>query len=319
MELPDTSSARIAIVKQEQRGVIPATPAWLTLPITQATITDQLDSEDSNVLRPDRQYSNARILTGSSGGDAELESFYGPAMDMLLMGLLQSNASAWASEASKFNASVKHYFSIEKSHLDAKEAMVYKWFKDAQVNSMNFSIDANSFSGVTVNFMSVETEAGTDPVVGSSYTSVDMSDQFDTNSVTIKIKDDQGQEIEDVEVESGSVEVGNDLRKRSAVGKFYGAGNASSRFSCMYNFSMYFSDLKFYDAFKANKSFEIEIEFRTPKGNIYKLVSKNCKVTTYDDPIGGIDSDLMVDISFRANADDQSPSRTLEITKVDAA
>lgn len=319
MELPDTSSARVSIVKQAALDTIPATPNWLVLPITQANITEQLESSDSAVIRPDRQYSNARILTGASGGDTNVEAFYGSGMDTLLMAALQSNAGPWASGSSKFNASVKHYFTIEKFHLDANLASTYKWFKDCQVNSLNIQIDANAFTAVTVNFMGLDVSSGNEAVTGSQYQQVDMSDQFDTNSVEIIIRNSEGAAIEGVVVESGSVEISNNLRKRSAVSKFYGAGNASSRFSCVYNFSMYFSDLTFYEGFKQNKSFQIEIVSTTPAGNKYTLASKMCKVTTYDDPIGAVDTDLMVDISFRASYDDQAPSRTLTITKQDAA
>lgn len=318
-QLPDSSSARVSIVKQAGKdNTVPASPSWLNMSATSITLSETLNSSDSEVLRPDRGYSNARILSGEAGGDIPLETVYGPLMDMLIMAVLQSSSSTWATAESIYNESTKQYFSLERFHT-APDGDVYKWFKDQQVNSLNLQFDANAFVSATANFMGLEVEPlGTAPKTGATYTNIDMLDQFDTNAVSIVIKDDTDTVI-DTEVESGSLELSNGMAKQAGVGKFFGVGNRSSRFSCVPTFNLYFLNRKIYEGFKANKSFTVEITVTSPAGAVYLFEMKNCTVTTYDDPINGIDTDIMVSVAFRANQDNQAPSRSLTVTKTDAA
>lgn len=316
--LSDTSTARISIVRQAAKNnTVPTTPAWNNIPVTSIGVNEQLESADSAVLRPDRQYSNARIVSGSAGGDIPVEACYDAWFDTFLMGVMQTSATTWADGADIYNGSNKQYFSLEK-FFEAGDGDFYQWFKDVQFNSMTMQFDANTFVGSSVNVLGVEVEGpATAAKTGSTYIDPNMADQFDTNSVAIVVKDHTGSVIE-TECESGSLEMNNNLRKQSAVGKFYGAGNASSRFSCMANLTLYFANRKIYEGFKANKSFQIEITITSPSGASYKAVMKNCKATTYDDQIGGVDSDIMIEAAFRASADDSTPSRSITWTKTDA-
>lgn len=318
LELSDTSTARISIVRQGGKdNTIPATPSWENIPVKSIGVNEQLASEDSAVLRPDRQYSNARILSGSAGGDIPVESAYGSWFDTFLMGVLQTSSNTWASGAEVFNGATKQYFSLEK-FFEASDGDFYQWFKDVQFNSMTLQFDANAFVGANVNVLGLEVEGPSKtPKTGASYSDPDMSDQFDTNSVEIVVKDNTGAVIE-TECESGSLEMNNNLRKQAGVGRFYGAGNASSRFSCLANLTLYFTNRAVYEGFKANKSFQIEITITSPSGAKYIAVMKNCKATTYDDQIGGVDSDIMISTTFRANADGSTPSRSITWTKEDA-
>jgi hypothetical protein len=317
-ELSDTSTARLSVVKQATKdNIVPATPGWLNLPVTSIGLDEQLESSDSGVLRPDRQYSNARILTGSSGGDIPIELSYSGAFEMLLLGCLQSSSNSMVNLASAFNQSAKHYFTFEK-FFQADDGGLYKWTKDAQINSMTVNFESNAFLSCSVNVLGLAVEGPASvPKVGSTYTDVDMANQFDTNSLEIVIKDSVGVAIE-TEVQSGSLEMSNNLRKQAAVGKFYGAGNASSRFSCMSKLNLYFINRKIYEGFRANSSFSIEMTFTAPDGAKYLAVMNNCKVTSYSDPVGGVDTDIMINVELRANADSSVPSRSITWTKTDA-
>lgn len=316
--LSDTSTARISIVRQTAKNnTIPTTPKWENIPVTSIGVNEQLESADSAVLRPDRQYSNARIMTGSAGGDIPVEASYGAWFDTFLMGVMQTATTTWASGASMYNEDTKQYFSLEK-FFQAGDGDFYQWFKDVQFNSMTLQLDSNTFVGSSVNVLGVEVDGPSDnPITGASYTDPNMTDQFDTNSVSIVIKDKTGTVIP-TEAESASLEMNNNLRKQSAVGRFYGAGNASSRFSCVFNCTLYFANRKIYAGFKANDAFQVEITLTSPSGAVYKAVMKNCKATTYDDQIGGVDSDIMIEAAFRANADTSTPSRSITWTKTDA-
>lgn len=316
-ELSDTSTARISIVRQAgKNNTVPSTPAFLNLPITSGGLTEQLEFTDSAVLRPDRQYSNTRPLTGSSGGDLPLEASYGSYMDTLILAVIQSTQTTWAVAAPVFNAKTKHYFSIEK-FFEADDGGYYQWFKDQQVNSLTFNFDSNAFLGATVNFMGLEVDPpATSGKTGATYTDPDMDNQFDTNSVSVVIKDDQGAVIE-TEMQSGSLEMTNSLRKQAAVGKFFGAGNASSRFGATLNGTLYFANRKIYQGFKGNKSFTAEVTFTAPDGAAYKAVMANCKANTYNENIGGVDTDIMIEVSFRGLGDGSTPSRTITWTKTD--
>lgn len=316
--LSDTSTARISIVRQAAKdNTVPSTPAFLNLPVTSIGVNEQLESADSAVLRPDRQFSNARIMTGSSGGDIPVETCYGAWFDTLLMGVMQTAGTTWATGADIYNGSTKQYFCFER-FFEAGDGDYYQWYKDAQFNSMTLQFDANTFAGASVNIMGVEVEGpATAGKTGATYTDPDMTNQFDTNSVQIVVKDKTGAVIE-TECQAGSLEMNNNLRRQAAVGKFYGAGNASGRFSCVVNLTLYFANRKIYEGFKANDKFTIEITMTAPDGANYKAVMANCKATTYDDQIGGVDSDIMIEAAFRANADTQSPSRTITWTKTDA-
>lgn len=316
--LSDTSTARISIIRQAAKdNTVPSTPNWDNIPVTSIGVNEQLESSDSAVLRPDRQFSNARILTGSSGGDIPVEACYGDWFDTFLMGVLQSSQKTWASAAAIYNGATKQYFALER-FFQAGDGDFYQWYKDVQFNSMTLNFDANAFVGASVNVLGVEVEGpSTTGKTGATYTDPDMSNQFDTNSVDIVVKDKTGTVIETV-AQAGSLEMNNNLRRQAGVGLFYGAGNASGRFSCVTNLTLYFANRKIYEGFKANDSFEIEITITAPDGAKYVAVMKNCKATTYDDNIGGVDTDIMIETAFRANADTQSPSRTITWTKTDA-
>lgn len=317
-ELSDTSTARISIIKQTGKtNAVPSTPKWENIPVTSIGVNEQLESADSAVLRPDRQFSNARIMTGSAGGDIPVEVCYGSWFDTFIMGTLQTSSATWASAATVYNGATKQYFALER-FFEAGDGGYYQWFKDVQFNSMTFQFDSNTFVGASVNVLGVEVEGpAAAPITGSTYVDPNMTDQFDTNSVDIVIKDHAGTLIQ-TECESASLELNNNLRKQSAVGRFYGAGNASGRFSCMFNATLYFANRKVYEGFKANTAFQVEITMTSPDGAVYLAVMKNCKATTYDDQIGGVDSDIMIEASFRANADTSTPSRSITFTKTDA-
>lgn len=316
--LSDTSTARISIVRQAAKdNTVPSTPAWQNIPVTSIGVNEQLESSDSAVLRPDRQFSNARIMTGSSGGDIPVEACYGAWFDTFLMGVLQSVGTTWATGAAIFNGATKQYFSLER-FFEAGDGDFYQWYKDIQFNSMTLNFDANAFVGASVNVLGVEVEGpATTGKTGSNYTDPDMTNQFDTNSVKIVVKDKTGAVVETV-AQAGSLEMNNNLRRQAGVGQFYGVGNASGRFSCVTNLTLYFANRKIYEGFKANDAFQIEITITAPDGANYVGVMKNCKATTYDDNIGGVDTDIMIEAAFRANADTSSPSRTITWTKTDA-
>lgn len=316
--LSDTSTARISIIRQAGKdNTVPSTPKWENIPVTSIGVNEQLESSDSAVLRPDRQFSNARIMTGSSGGDIPVEACYGDWFDTFLMGVMQTENTTWATGSTKYNGATKQYFALER-FFQAGDGDFYQWYKDQQFNSMTLNFDANAFVGASVNMVGVEVDdPATTGKTGATYVDPDMTNQFDTNSVEIVVKDNTGAVIETV-AQAGSLEMNNNLRRQAAVGKFYGAGNASGRFSCVTNLTLYFANRKIYTGFKANKAFQIEITITAPDGSKYLAVMKNCKATTYDDNIGGVDTDIMIEAAFRANADSSSPSRTITWTKTDA-
>lgn len=316
--LSDTSTARISIVRQAGKdNTVPSTPKWDNIPVTSIGVNEQLESSDSAVLRPDRQFSNARIMTGSSGGDIPVEACYGDWFDTFLMGVLQTSGKTWATGADIYNGATKQYFALER-FFEAGDGDFFQWYKDVQFNSMTLNFDANAFVGASVNVLGVEVEdPATTGKTGATYTDPDMTNQFDTNSVKIVVKDKAGAVVETV-AQAGSLEMNNNLRRQAGVGLFYGAGNASGRFSCVTNLTLYFANRKIYTGFKANDAFTIEITITAPDGANYKGVMKNCKATTYDDNIGGVDTDIMIEAAFRANADTSSPSRTITWTKTDA-
>ncbi|QZI91831.1 hypothetical protein SIPHO067v1_p0079 [Vibrio phage 51E28.1] len=316
--LSDTSTARISIIRQAGKdNTVPSTPTFENIPVTSIGVNEQLESSDSAVLRPDRQFSNARIMTGSSGGDIPVEACYGSWFDTFLMGVLQSVGTTWATGADIYNGSNKQYFCLER-FFEAGDGDFFQWYKDVQFNSMTLNFDANAFVGASVNVLGVEVEGpATTGKTGATYTDPDMTNQFDTNSVKIVVKDKTGKVIETV-AQAGSIEMNNNLRRQAGVGLFYGAGNASGRFSCVTNLTLYFANRNIYTGFKANDAFQIEITITAPDGANYVGVMKNCKATTYDDNIGGVDTDIMIEAAFRANADTSSPSRTITWTKTDA-
>jgi len=89
MPIPSTNYVDFAYIAEVTNGVTPATPAFQRLPITSVGLSDQIDTQVSEVIRSDRQTDDLVVVNSMIGGDCSYELSYAP-YKPLLTSLLQA-------------------------------------------------------------------------------------------------------------------------------------------------------------------------------------------------------------------------------------
>lgn len=316
MALTDTSTARLAMIRGA--GAPPATPSWINLPFTNAALSEKLTSAASQSMRDDRQFAGTRLVRGESTGDVGLELAYGFWFDELLSGVLQAGAVYPANPTSGddddlANGLTKTFFAFEE-RLEAETGFNYTVFQDCQIGTMTFDVQANSLASFTIGVVGLASSNSTAEIAGATYQQYDLTDQMDTNTAVLEMKEQNDTAI-DATVQNMSLTIDNQMRGQQAVGHFYNAGNASGRFKVTMSAALYFRSMELYNKFIANEGIKIHLKFQDSAGNYYQFIMDYVNVTSYEVAVGGADQDLIANVEFQALPATGGTQKTLTVRR----
>ncbi|EOV8094044.1 TPA: hypothetical protein NGR52_004199 [Vibrio parahaemolyticus] len=317
-ELASTNNTVVSIVQEATVGVTPATPAFKRLRFKSESIEETLNSETDEEIRADGQYTDSVIVSGESGGEVGFNLFYGEQIDTFLQAALRTSVATWLTGASIMNGMTKTTFTIEKQYQDDQGNPIYFRYHGMQVGGMTINLQDGLLNG-TCSFMGLDALSDTAIITGATYTDYDATAPIMSSGASVKniqILDendtDTGATVQDM-----TLTIDNGLRAQRALGYLYAAGVAMSRFGCEFSGNLYFSDKTIYDQFKLNKLMKLSFDLIDSLGNKYTFVINNLKTQSFSVSAQGVDQDLVAAWTARGFADDQSPSRTLTVTKTD--
>lgn len=338
----DTGSVKISFAEETVENTMPSgnssTKNYYVVPKTSESLTDQLTSEDSAVIRNDAQYENAAVVKSEAGGDIGLELNFAPWFLKMLQAVMRAEETvlpeveyATPTPLTLTNAKKARTFTFHKEMTDG-EGVTHHWdFTGSKFGALSLEFGANTLNKASVTVISrgtnvSNTDASMESVPADADITTSMNYQFNTNNVVMVFKDETGSVI-DVEVESLNLELTSNLRTRPGVGSLAPIGVSPGRFGASLSGSLYFLNRKPYDQYKNDKPISLEITMSDTDNNNETIPAnthsetnslvlefKKIKVTKAEITAGGVDADLMIDTELRAVADDEATPKTLRVT-----
>jgi hypothetical protein len=202
-------------------------------------------------------------------------------------------------------------FYMEKEFLDVDKIVSYAGMV---VDTMSLSVEAESKITGSFNFMgkSGNTETATkNPGNVLASTSTDIISSGTQDGTILEGA------TEIALIKSLTLEAGNNLRGKTAVGVVGNIGVGKGRFNVTGSLSAYFDDYRIYDKYLKNSSTSLVFSLSDPKAGTYVFNLPHIKFTESSLVAGSPDEDVMVDGGYQALMDPRS-RKTLIITKISA-
>ena len=305
--------ARSGAIKSEDVTVTELTP----LNVLSDTLTPEIQTETSDDIRDDGQYSISRNVGGSVGGDVNVNLRFGEYDDFLAAALRNEwePHSTDSDVAYLWNGVKKIPFLLERRLRRLNDAGDETWndyrrFYNQHLGSMNIDLSAKSFVSASMTFMgtgfeNTEVDATADPLAGKLPTVVEYgargsNDPFDaSNSVSgLTIKDKNCDDLMLV-MEQGSVQFSSDLREDDAVGHRYAANIGFSRFMATLDGTYYFRDQSVLNAMMNDEDLQVQFTLED-EGNLYQVTFPRMRVMSNGEEIGGVDETLRTPANLQA-------------------
>lgn len=303
--MTDSSSTRLAYVKEAEYGVTPTAPAFQEVRYTSESINGNISNVTSNEVRSDRNVSDTVQVDSAAGGALNFEMSYG-SFDDFIESLMQN---AWSGDVIK-NGVDKSSFTIEKTFKpDAGD--IYHRFAGCMVNSMSVSAQLEQIVTGSFDFLASGISTGSAELADASY--IDAN----TNNVSNAISDFNSFSITGAsvpDITSISLNITNNLAHQKAIGSLNARGIRAGRFEVTGEMTAYFENAELYDMFVDQT--QTSIAFELGRGASKKYLIELPKIKFEAAPVenGGNDQDIMIPITFRALYD-SAEDCTLKITR----
>lgn len=305
--------ARSGATKSEDVTVTQLIP----LNVLSDTLTPEIQTETSDDIRDDGQYSISRNVGGSAGGDVSVNLRFGEYDDFLAAAL----RNEWVPHSVDpdvsylWNGVKKIPFLLERRLRRLNDAGDETWndyrrFFSQFLGNMSIDLSAKSFISASMTFMGLgfensEANATADPLAGklptvTTYLPRGSNDPFDaSNSVSgLTVKDKDCNDMMLV-LEQGSVDFSSDLREDDAVGHRYAANIGFSRFLATLDGTFYFRDQSVLNAMMNDE--DLQVQFTLQDGdNLYQVTFPRMRVMSNGEEIGGVDETLRTPANLQA-------------------
>ncbi len=217
------------------------------------------------------------------------------------------------------NGVLERSFSVVKRLNDANPVTT-RLFNGMRVGSM--SLDLSVASRITGEFSLLGKDAvyGLDPaVVGESRPAASstpiMSSVSNIDSLTL---DGTGL-CATGSLSSVSFNVDNQHREQKGLCNLGNVGIAAGRLMVTFSGSQYFVNADEANKFENSTAFSFSFAFLDGDGNFYDVNLPKCKYETYTVVAGGINTDIMADISARALLDSAVTGKVIVMSRIPAA
>lgn len=314
----DSNTAQLAYARSGATEAAEVTATKLNpLNVLSDTLSPEIQTGTSDDIRDDGQYSVARNLGGSVGGDVSVNLRFGEYDDFLAAALRNEwePHSTDPDVAYLWNGIKKIPFLLERRLRRLNDAGDQTWndyrrFYNQHLGSMSIELSAKSFVSASMTFMgtgfeNTEVNATADPLAGKLPTVVEYgargsNDPFDaSNSVSgLTIKDKDCNDLMLV-MEQGTVQFSSDLREDDAVGHRYAANIGFSRFMATLDGTYYFRDQSVLDAMMNNEDLQVQFTLED-EGNLYQVTFPRMRVMSNGEEIGGVDETLRTPANLQA-------------------
>ncbi|CAH1661698.1 conserved hypothetical protein [Hyphomicrobiales bacterium] len=292
MAFADSSSTRMAYVKEVVEGTTPASPAWKTLRYTGEQLQYQKQTVTSNEIRPDRNVSDVIQVGRQVSGSINFELSYAT-LDDLLEGVL---GGTWATNVLK-NGVTRHAFSFEKTFEQGATDSFLR-YRGCLIGGMSLDITAQQIVTGSVNIMGLGGSAGTTALGSATYAAPNANPVLNASSDFASLA--IGGVSPSPRIRSLSLQIENNLRAQPEVGNIDLAGIGLGR--CVFTGRMeaYFESLALYNAILNHDDIDLAFTVGAGSGSKYTVTLPRIKLLNGDPMAGGNDQDVMLPIDFQA-------------------
>lgn len=207
-----------------------------------------------------------------------------------------------AAPPSKASDIKKLAFWLERGHEDINQFFLVK---GQRVETIEMNISSGDLVSGNVNFVGSELNVLTETELGKPiYTQQDAltTPVFNATSNVKEVRRD-GQTLPGV-IMSVKLTMSTDLRKQFSVGSYYNKGVGQGRLDITGEMEVYFQNQEWYNRFLQNQYVNLEMFMEDADNCGYVISLPKIFLTKDEVPSGGIDEDVMENISFTANLDD---------------
>ena len=300
---PNADENVLSIIEESDWGVIPTTPVWKEARITGENLKAELSKNQSAELNPNADITNIFPTKGGAGGDVNLELSGDNFFDLLLEHSLRSAFDAFGvMKASTLNKSL----SAEK-RIKVDASYFYKRYTGLRVNSLAVDLAADSESAITgtVSFMGRSEVNDTVIETGATYAPASTQLPFympEVRNLKITGSDITGNRC----FRTFSFTINNNVREQQGkctdvvvYPDLNAKGIAYGKREVTIDLALYFTDLKFSEAFQNNTFFELEYIISNGTQG-YKLTFHKVMLREEEAPTEGTNSDVIENMSGQA-------------------
>lgn len=295
------SSNRTALsyIEEATFGTDPGT-AKKEIRYTGESLNFNISNTVSDEIRSDRQTTDLVQVSAEAAGDINIELSYGT-FDDFMEGAF---ASDWqvdtpgAGTDTLENGVVLKSYSIDKELQDANPVVNFG-YTGMRVGSMSLSFSVGSIVTGSFSFM------GLDTVTGAA------ASPAATSPSTTNVMNAVGN-VSGIEIDGGAstacynsfeMTLSNALRGQDCIGTLGHSGVAMGRLDLTGSINIYFVDAAEFTKFKAGTAFSFQFTITDAATNAYTFLLPELKYETLEIVSGGLDSDMMVNATWRAILD----------------
>lgn len=308
MSFADSSETTLSIVPEAGWGLTPATPAFLNARFTSESLAYNIETTDSDEIRPDAEISDLIQVGAGAAGDLNFELSYDPTLQLIMAAALRGT---WTADVLKASI-VKPSFTIEKK-FETGASDQYHRFPGIRFGTFNLGIQAKQKITGTAGTMGKGAVSGTVPVTGATYAAAGTNPVMAAPDVaTIEV----GGIAVPLYFTDLSIALTNNLRAQGAIGSIDNVGIGYGRRETTVNMTAYFENGALYDQFVAGAP--TSLGYTVSDGaNSYEILFPKLKYTQGTVVAGGNNQDIMVQAVARALVD-PTEGTSLKITRVPA-
>ncbi len=305
--MAETSSGRLAFIKEVTPGVTPATPAFNQIDFTQENLKLNKSNVRSNSVTPQRVVAASRGTSKDVGQGFTHELVYGPEVDLLFQALM---GNAYSSNIAKAGGSVVDYFSFERKI----SASMFRRFVKCRMGTLDLNITPEQYITAQWGVVGASLVTGTSQITGATYAAPSSEIKLtalDVASITL------GNGLTgSFDFEGLTLKVDNNLTPSKRIGPDSVRGVRAGQCVVTGQMRVYIDDNAFADAFNTDTTFSFEVEVGDG-GNGYIFRGEKTAITGYDDGNPGNAQEFVATVDFECVLDDTAGT-SFSIEKVSA-
>ncbi|KQP61110.1 phage tail protein [Methylobacterium sp. Leaf108] len=307
MAFANGSERRTAYVAETAFGVTPATPSFKLLRITGGSLRSSKGTVVSDEIQADRNIRDELMVSKDVTGSYDFE-LSGDTFDDFIAASLRG---AWATNVLK-NGVLRPSFTVEET-LNFGGTSSFSRFRGVAVNSMSLSLPSRQ--KVTGSFALMGAEEALDSVIvtGATYAAAATTQPAtaSANVGTLSV----GGTTTPFRVKSLSLEIGNELRIRDAVGTLTSAEFGAGRCNVTGTVECYFEGNDQYQAVLDHGAGAISFTVGVEANKKYTFLIPKARFLDGARNPGGNTDDAMLSIPFRG-VFDPTTQASIQITRL---
>lgn len=324
-----SDTARVAIVAETVKGVIPTSPVWQEMRITGESLNFAHSSTQSNELGGSARGTRDSVLTGgAASGAIQFELHKSATMDALFGAMLGQDWGDDPLDAEPagtdfaYVGNERKTFAIEKRLDDGAGTYYYHRYTGLIPNSLTIDIAPNEIITGSIEFIGETRAFGTAELAGATYTPAGTAPIMRAPLVTsIRLLTQQDAYVFDVQTQCFtrlSWTLQNNVRAISCIG-FYGTKDSIlGKFTGTINATLSYSSDFVLQATDAQTEFKLIINIRDDAGDWYEFFFPRVKFSSASAAASGSGQDVTVEATMEVLTGAGEQGYSLRISRGEA-